>query len=70
MIKHSQEDVIDSLKLVQGMSLEAALRGDFINVAGLEVVKNCLFELGCRLEVEEVINRELTIERLERCLRN
>ena len=63
MIKHNQEDVIDSLKLVQGMSLEAASQGDFINVAGLEVVKNCLFELGCRIQHEE------RIERLERCFK-
>ena len=52
MIRHSQEDVIDSLKLVQDMSLEAALQGDFINVAGFEVVKNCLVELGCRIQLD------------------
>ncbi len=63
MIRHSQEDVIDSLKLVQDMSLEAALQGDFINVAGLEVVKNCLVELGCRIQYEE------RVERLNRCFR-
>jgi hypothetical protein len=63
MIRHSQEDVIDSLKLVQDISLEAALQGDFINVAGLEVVKNCLVELGCRIQHEE------RVERLNRCFK-
>ena len=61
--KNEKQDVIDSLKLVQGISLEAASQGDFINVAGLEVVKNCLVELGCRIQHEE------RIERLERCFK-
>lgn len=69
MIENEKEDVIESLKLVQSMSLKAAIDGDYKTVAGLEVIKNCLWNLGCRLEIEEVINRELTIERLERCLR-
>ena len=69
MIKNEKEDVIESLKLIQSMSLKAAVDGDYKTVAGLEVIKNCLWNLGCRLEVEEVISRELTIERLERCLR-
>ena len=66
---NEKEDIIESLKLVRTISLKAALDGDHRTVAGMEVVKNCLYELGCRLEIEEVINRELTIERLERCLR-
>lgn len=69
MIENEKEDVIESLKLIQSMSLKAAVDGDYRTVAGLEVIKNCLWNLGCRLEVEEVISRELTIERLERCLR-
>lgn len=69
MIESEKEDIIESLKLVQAISLKAALDGDHRTVAGMEVVKNCLYELGCRLEVEEIINRELTIERLERCLK-
>ena len=70
MIGHNEkQDIIESLKLVQSMSLKAAVDGDYRMIAGLEVIKNCLFELGCRLEVEEVINRELINERLERCLR-
>ena len=69
MIESEKEDIIESLKLVRAISLKAALDGDHRTVAGMEVVKNCLYELGCRLEIEEVINRELTIERLERCLR-
>ena len=69
MIESEKEDIIESLKLVQAISLKAAINGDYKTLAGLEVVKNCLYELGCRLEIEEVINRELTIERLERCLR-
>ena len=67
--KNEKQDVIESLKLVRSMSLEAAIDGDHRMIAGLEVMKNCLYELGCRLEIEEVINRELTIERLERCLK-
>ena len=66
---NEKEDIIESLKLIKGISLKAALDGDHRTVAGMEVVKNCLYELGCRLAIEEVINRELTIERLERCLR-
>lgn len=69
MIENEKEDVIESLKLIQSMNLKAAVDGDYRTVAGLEVIKNCLWNLGCRLEVEEVISRELTIERLERCLR-
>ena len=69
MIESEKEDIIESLKLVRAISLKAALDGDYRTVAGMEVVKNCLYELGCRLEVEEIINRELTIERLERCLK-
>lgn len=69
MIESEKEDIIESLKLVQAISLKAAIDGDYRTVAGMEVVKNCLYELGCRLEVEEIINRELTIERLERCLK-
>ena len=60
--KNEKQDVIESLKLVQSMSLEAAVDGDYRTIAGLEVMKNCLYELGCRLEIEEVINRELTME--------
>jgi hypothetical protein len=67
--KNEKQDVIESLKLVRSMSLEAAVDGDHRMIAGLEVVKNCLYELGCRLEVEEVINRKLTIERLEKCFK-
>jgi hypothetical protein len=67
--KNEKQDVIESLKLVQSMSLEAAVDGDYRTIAGLEVMKNCLYELGCRLEIEEVINRGLTIERLERCFK-
>jgi hypothetical protein len=67
--KNEKQDVIESLKLVQSMSLKAATDGDYRMIAGLEVIKNCLFELGCRLEVEEVINRELINERLERCFK-
>ena len=67
--KNEKQDVIESLKLVRSMSLEAAIDGDHRMIAGLEVMKNCLYELGCRLEIEEVINRGLTIERLERCLK-
>lgn len=66
---NEKEDIIESLKLVQAISLKAAINGDYKTLAGLEVVKNCLYELGCRLEVEEIINRKLTIERLERCLK-
>jgi hypothetical protein len=67
--KNEKQDVIESLKLVQSMNLKAAVDGDYRMIAGLEVIKNCLFELGCRLEVEEVINRELINERLERCFK-
>ena len=66
---NEKEDIIESLKLVQAISLKAAINGDYKTLAGLEVVKNCLYELGCRLEAEEIINRGLTIERLERCLK-
>jgi len=66
MIKNEKQDVIDSLKLVQTVSLKAAIDGDYRMVAGMEVVKNCLFELGCILEIEGVVNRELAIEHLNR----
>lgn len=66
---NEKEDIIESLKLIKGISLKAAIDGDYRTVAGMEIVKNCLYELGCRLEAEEIINRELTIERLERCLK-
>jgi len=66
MIKNEKQDVIDSLKLVQAMSLKAAIDGDYKMVAGMEVVKNCLYELGCILEIEGVVNRELAIEHLNR----
>lgn len=66
---NEKEDIIESLKLVRAISLKAAIDGDYRTVAGMEVVKNCLFKLGCIVEAEEIINRELTIERLERCLK-
>lgn len=66
---NEKEDIIESLKLVRAISLKAALDGDYRTVAGMEVVKNCLYELGCIVEAEQIINRELTIERLERCLK-
>ena len=70
MIENNEkEDIIESLKLVRAISLKAALDGDYRTVAGMEIVKNCLYKLGCIVETEEIINRELTIERLERCLR-
>lgn len=69
MIENEKEDIIESLKLVRAISLKAALNGDYRTVAGMEVVKNCLFKLGCIVEAEEIIGKELTIERLERCLR-
>jgi hypothetical protein len=69
MINNEKQDVIESLKLVQAISLKAAIDGDYRMVAGMEVIKNCLYELGCRLEIEAVINRELAIERLENCFK-
>lgn len=69
MIESKKEDIIESLKLIKGISLKATIDGNYRMIAGLEVIKNCLYELGCRLEAEEIINRELTIERLERCLK-
>jgi hypothetical protein len=69
MIENEKEDIIESLKLVRAISLKAALDGDYRTVAGMEVVKNCLYKLGCIVEAEEIISKELTIERLERCLR-
>ena len=48
MIENEKEDVIESLKLVQSMSLKAAVDGDYRTVAGLEVIKNCLWNLWCR----------------------
>jgi len=68
MNETEKKDVIESLKLVQAISLKAAVDGDYKTVAGLEVVKNCLYELGCRLEIEQIIQRELNITKLERCL--
>lgn len=62
MNETEKKDVIESLKLIQAISLKAAVDGDYRTVAVLEVVKNCLYELGCRLE------RELNIIKLERCL--
>lgn len=64
-----KQDVIDSLKLIKQMSLRAATDGDFRTVAGLEVIKNCLFELGCRLEIEDLIDQQIIIEHLEACLK-
>ena len=68
MNETEKKDVIESLKLVQAISLKAAVDGDYRTVAGLEVVKNCLYELGCRLEIEQIDQRELNIIKLERCL--
>jgi hypothetical protein len=66
MINNEKQDVIESLKLVRAISLKAAIDGDFRTVAGMEVIKNCLFELGCILEIEGVVSRELAIEHLNR----
>lgn len=66
---NEKEDIIESLKLVRAISLKAALDGDYRTVAKMEVVKNCLFKLGCIVEAEKIINRELTIEHLERSLK-
>jgi hypothetical protein len=66
MINNEKQDVIESLKLVRAISLKAAIDGDYRMVAGMEVIKNCLYELGCILEVEGVVNRELAIEHLNR----
>lgn len=68
MNETEKKDVIESLKLVQSISLKAAVDGDYKTVAGLEVVKNCLYELGCRLEIEQIVQREINIIKLERCL--
>lgn len=68
MIESEKEDIIESLKLVRAISLKAALDGDYRTVAGMEVVKNCLYELGCRLEIDQIVQRELNIIKLERCL--
>jgi len=68
MNETEKKDVIESLKLVQAISLKAAVDGDYKTVAGLEVVKNCLYELGCRLEIDQIVQRELNIIKLERCL--
>jgi hypothetical protein len=66
MINNDKQDVIESLKLVRAISLKAAIDGDYRTVAGMEVIKNCLYELGCILEIEGVVNRELAIEHLNR----
>jgi hypothetical protein len=66
MINNEKQDVIESLKLVRAISLKAAIDGDYRTVAGMEVIKNCLYELGCILEIEGVVNRELAIEHLNR----
>jgi len=63
---NEKQDVIESLKLVRAISLKAAIDGDYRTVAGMEVIKNCLYELGCILEIEGVVNRELAIEHLNR----
>ena len=68
MNETEKKDVIESLKLVQAISLKAAVDGDYKTVAGLEVVKNCLYELGCRLEIDQIVQKELNIIHLERCL--
>ncbi len=69
MIEKEKEDIIESLKLVRVISLKAALDGDYRTVAGMEVVKNCLYKLGCIVEAEEIINRELANEYLENCFK-
>jgi hypothetical protein len=66
MINNEKQDIIESLKLVRAISLKAAIDGDYRTVAGMEVIKNCLYELGCILEIEGVVNRELAIEYLNR----
>ena len=68
MNETEKRDVIESLKLVQAISLKAAVDGDYKTVAGLEVVKNCLYELGCRFEIDQIVQKELNIIHLERCL--
>lgn len=68
MNETEKKDVIESLKLVQAISLKAAVDGDYKTVAGLEVVKNCLYELGCRFEIDQIVQKELNIIHLERCL--
>ncbi len=68
MNETEKKDVIESLKLVQAISLKAAVDGDYKTVAGLEVVKNCLYELGCRFEIDQIVQKELNIIKLERCL--
>ena len=69
MINNQKQDIIESLKLVQAISLKAALDGDYRIVAGMEVIKNCLYELGCIFEIEEVVNLKLAIDKLERCFK-
>jgi hypothetical protein len=66
MINNEKQDVIESLKLVRAISLKAAIDGDYRTVAGMQVIKNCLYKLGCILEIEGVVNRELAIEHLNR----
>ena len=68
MNETEKKDVIETLKLVQAISLKAAVDGDYKTVAGLEVVKNCLYELGCRFEIDQIVQKELNIIHLERCL--
>ena len=63
---NEKQDVIESLKLVRAISLKAAIDGDYRTVAGMQVIKNCLYKLGCILEIEGVVNRELAIEHLNR----
>jgi hypothetical protein len=69
MINNEKQDVIESLKLVRAISLKAAIDGDYRTVAGMEVIKNCLYELGCILETERIINRHLANEYLEECFK-
>jgi hypothetical protein len=66
---NEKQDVIESLKLVRAISLKAAIDGDYRIVAGMEVIKNCLYELGCILETEGIINRHLANEYLEECFK-
>jgi hypothetical protein len=69
MIENKKEDIIESLKLVRAISLKAALDGDSRTIAGMEVIKNCLYELGCIIETKEIINRHLANEYLENCFK-
>jgi len=69
MIENEKEDIIESLKLVRAISLKAALDGDCRTIAGMEVIKNCLYKLGCIIETKEIINRHLANEYLENCFK-